>query len=202
LPLRKLLAETSVLDIKAPDAGIAIWVDGKLEGMGSAEVVVLPGKRPVEFRKGGKVLLKKTLHAKAGQVLLFSPTLTPDARRPPPGGGTTPTDPGRKKLHWAYFAGAAGLAVLASAVMIGTGVKTLELHDRFESNPDDTDAQSQGKTMKAVTNAMVGVASAAAVTAAVLAFFTRWRKPERASAVQVQPRVGPGGASVTLAVEF
>jgi len=202
--LRKVLTQVTVMYIRAPASDIAIWVDGKLEGMGKVEVVVLPGKRKVEFRRGAEVVSEKILDATAGQTLVFSPDARSSTSRSPgtgSGGTGQPTDQ-KKKLHWAYFVVAAGLAVVAGAVTVGTGVRTLALHDEFKNDPNDTDVQSQGKTMKAVTNAMIGVTAAAAVAAGVLAFFTQWKKAEKPSTVQVQPAVTPGGASLSLTVQF
>jgi len=194
--LRKVLTQVAVLRIKARATDVAIWVEGKLEGMGTVEVVVLPGKRTVEFRKGEKVMEAKDLDTAGGQTLIYNqggPSPTP----PPP-----PPPADTKKLHWVYFVAAAGLAVVAGAVAVGTGVRTLALYDEFKKDTSDTDIQRQGKTMKAVTNAMIGVTAAAAVAAGVLAFFTRWKKTEKPNTVRVQPAVTPGGASVSLTLVF
>ncbi len=193
--LRKVLTQVAVIHIQAPAKDVAIWVDGNLEGMGKVVVVVLPGERSVEFRRGGKVLSQKTLQTSGGQTLVYNPQSRSTV--PPP----RPTDR-RKKLHWAYFVVAAGLAVVAGTVTIGTGVRTLALHDDFVEDPTNTEVQSQGKTMKAVTNVMIGVTAAAAVTAGVLVLFTRWKKTEKPSAVRILPAVIPGGASVSLSVRF
>lgn len=201
--LRKVLTQVAVLHIRAPAADVGIWVDGKLEGMGKVEVVVLPGARKVEFRRGVTVVSQKTLNAVGGQNLVFAPEAGPrnTGNGTGSGGGTTPTDK-NKKLHLAYFVAAAGLAVVAAAVAVGTGVRTLALHDEFKKDPTDTDVQSKGKTMKNVTNAMMGVSFAAAAAAVVLAIFTQWKKTEKPTAVRVQPAVTPGGASVSLTVQF
>ncbi len=199
--LRKVLTQVAVMHIQAPAPDLAIWVDGKLEGMGKVVVVVLPGKRKVEFRRGDDVVSEKTLTTSGGQTLVFSPE---GSRRPIGPGGTEPKQPsdGGKKLHWAYFVAAAGLAVIAGAVTAGTGVRTLALKDEFDKDQTNTDVQNQGKTMKAVTNAMVGVTASAALAAGVLAYFTRWKTAEKPTAVQIQPAVLPGGASVSLSVRF
>jgi hypothetical protein len=101
-----------------------------------------------------------------------------------------------------WFVAAAGLAAVAGVVTIGTGVKTLALYDEFKKDPNDTAVQKQGKTMKAVTNAMIGVTAAAAVAAGVLALFTRWKSKEKPSTVEVLPGVAPGGATIHLSLEF
>jgi hypothetical protein len=193
--LRKVLSQVAVMHIRAPASDLAIWVDDKLKGMGKVVVVVLPGERNVEFRRGEKVVFHKTVKVAGGQTFVYNPASTAHTQ-PPPITNTA------KKLHWAYFVAAAGLAVVAGAVTIGTGMRTLALHDEFEKDPSDTDVQSQGKTMKATTNAMIGVTAAAAVAAGVLAFFTQWKKTEKPSALRFQPAVIPGGASVSLSVQF
>jgi hypothetical protein len=200
--LRKVLSQVAVLHIRAPAADVAIWVDGKLEGMGKAEVVVLPGKRKVEFRKGEEVVSQKTLNAVGGQTHVYSSdTGMSSTGTGGTSGSTTPTDRG-KKMHWTYFVAAAGLAVVAGVVTIGTGVRTLALKDEFDRDQSDTDVQSKGKTMKAVTNAMIGVTAVAAVTAGILAFFTQWKKTEKPHTIRIQPALTPGGASMSLSVRF
>ncbi|MFH2005304.1 MAG: hypothetical protein ABI333_01840 [bacterium] len=204
LPLAKLLTETGVLRLQAPARDIAIWVDDRLEGMGKIEVVVLPGKRVVELRKGDRVLTRKTLDVTGGQTLVWTPETDVVERRRVAGGdgSTTPADGGRKKLHWVYFVATAGLAVVAGLTTIGTGVKTLQLHDDFKADPTNTNIQDEGNRFKTATNVLLGITAAAGITAAVLAFFTRWKKKEKSSAVKVQPGVTPGGASVSLQLEF
>jgi hypothetical protein len=203
-PLARLRSELGVLRVTTPAKDLTIVVDGKPRGRGSAEVVVLPGTHRVLLQRGGETIQQKELRVTAGATVVWEAEVV---TRPRPRKGPTQPDPGaslsdRKKLHWMWFAATAGLAVAAGVVMVGTGVKTLQLGEDFEADPYNRDLQREGRTYKATTNVMIGVSAAAAISAAVLAFFTRWPGQEKPDAVQVRPGVAPGGASVTLDFSF
>lgn len=200
-PLLRLRNELGTLRVRASDRAMGIRVGGTLRGTGSVELVLEPGIHQVEILSGDEVVQKKALRVSGGAELLW------EAEPPRPGDGQgtrgisnppKPVKQDRRKLHLGYFLGVASLAVAAGLVVVGTGVKTLQLGKDYDDNPT-RDLQKEGRTYKAVTNVMIGVSAAAAVTAAVLAVFTRFSAPERqAAAVSLLPAVAPGGGTVSL----
>lgn len=202
--LLRLRNELGTLRVRASEAAMGIRVGGTLRGTGSVEVVLEPGIHEVEILVDGEVVQKKALRVSGGAEVLW------EAEPPRPGDGLgskgTPEPPkprvsDRRKLHLGYFVAAASLAVAAGAVVVWTGVKTLQLGEDYDANPT-RDLQKEGRTYRAVTNVMIGVSAAAAVTAAVLAVFTRFTAPERPSAVRLQPAVAPGGGFVSLELDY
>jgi hypothetical protein len=202
-PLARLRNELGVLRVTTPAKDLDIVVDGTRRGTGRAEVVVMPGEHQVRLERSGETIQKKKLRVSGGATVVWDAEAV---SRPPPREGPDGPEPiapssDRKQLHWAWFAAAAGLAVVAGGVVVGTGVKTLQLGEDYDADPS-RDLQKEGRRYKVATNVMIGVSAAAAVSAAVLAFFTRWSRRERPSAVQVRPGVSPGGASLTLDFSF
>jgi len=202
-PLVQLRDELGVLRVTTPAKDLDIVVDGTRRGTGRAEVVVMPGEHQVRLERNGETVQKKQLRVSGGATVVWDAEAV---SRPPPRKGPDDPDPiapssARKQLHWAWFAAAAGLAVVAGGVVVGTGVKTLQLGEDYDADPT-RDLQQEGRRYKVATNVMIGVSAAAAFSAAVLAFFTRWSRRERPSAVKVRPGVSPGGASVTLDFSF
>lgn len=99
-------------------------------------------------------------------------------------------------------------AVVAVAVAVaatGTGVKALQLNKEWKDTGSASTRKS-GMLLQGVTNALWGVSAAAAVTAAILAIFTRWKrtKPDRDQSAALDVDVGPlpGGASVRVSTRF
>lgn len=215
--LRKMQQSVGVLVIQVPSDEAKIFVDGRDAGSGRVEIVVETGKRVVEIRLKDKTVAKKEFDAEPGMEKLWEltelprpeprpdprPEPRPDPRPgPPPDPTPDPTPKAKPKtgLHWAYFAAAAGLAVVAAGVAAGTGVKTDSLREDYEKTPTRS-TMDQGNTMRRTTNAMWGVAAGAAAGAAVLAIFTQWSKPKESNqppsgGVTVTPGVSPGGVSL------
>lgn len=206
-PLLRLRNEFGTLRVRASDSGMAIHVGGRRHGLGSAEVVLTPGLHEVEIFVDDQMVQRRSLQVTGGAVVVW------EAEPPQPRHkveGTTPSPTGDpspgaathgKGLHLGWFVGVSSLAIAAGLVVIGTGVKTMQLGKDYDEAPT-RDLQKEGRTYRAVTNVMVGVCAAAVAGAAVLALFTRWSRKERPLAVTVQPGVAPGGGSVTVEFVF
>jgi hypothetical protein len=204
-PLRRLLEEVAVVKVDSPRPEAVIYVDGKRVGSGSAEVVVLPGTRAFELREGDRVLVRRELSVEAGGKLVWNPVILetrPVERVRPVTPAPRPRPFARRqRLHWAYFTATAVVAVVAAGALVGTGMKTLDLLDRWRAEPT-RDVQREGRTYRNVTNALVGVSAAAATTAAILAVFTRWKGKERDTSVVLEPRLGPDLLGLSLGGGF
>jgi len=208
LPARfqQLQQQIGVLRVQsATDSRVEIWIDGQRRGTGSVVVVVLPGPRAVELRRGTRVLVRKVIEVAGGREVIWNPppvaALRP--RRPgPPPPLVIVRRPARRRLHWAFFTVAASLAVGAGAAIIYTGVRTLQLHaelDKSEEGDQYEQLAPKFKQHKLATNVLIAVAATAAVSAGILAIFTRWSSSggEKRRSVLV-PLIGPGGAGLTF----
>lgn len=216
--LIKMQQQVGVLVVVVPDPDADIYVDGRLAGKGRIEKIVEVGSRAVEIRKGERTLVSKSLDVLPGTEKVWELSKLPgepgEARprektttkvisdpgrgepvRPP----VTPPPPAKKGLHWAFFAAAAGLALAAGAVAIGTGMKTLKLRKDYEDNPTKS-TMDQGNTMRRVTNGMIGVAAGAAAAAVVVIFFTRWRSGKETGKITVLPEITPKGVGLSLSL--
>jgi len=203
----RLLKKVGTLAVQAPGAQMEVWVDGRRAGTGRVDVALLPGRHVVQIRQGGESILEWKLVLERGQRLQWRPkVVSPSPRRArrlsdtrKPGDKGPPRPWGR--LHWAYFAIAAGVAVAAGVAAIPLGLETNELEAEFKANPTD-ELGRRGKAYKNATNAMAGIAAIAGVSAVVLAIFTRWRPMESESRLTFSPAVRRGGATLTLRLVY
>ena len=63
----------------------------------------------------------------------------------------------------------------------------------------------QGRTLtyRLVTNVLIGISAGAAVAAAVIAIYTRWKPAkEKPAPVTILPGVAPGGGTLTLRFDY
>ena len=152
------------------------------------------GRKELTVEGGGTATWQHRVSATQRPLPGHRPRRQPDPSDPEP---ATDRASGRAKVHWGYFAAASGLTVVAGGLMVWLGLETNDLEERFQAGPTPS-LQSRGRRYRAATNAMVGLTSAAAITAAVLAFYTRWKGKERTSARRVTPVISPGAAGVTV----
>jgi hypothetical protein len=110
---------------------------------------------------------------------------------------------GLGKLHWGYFASAAGLAVASLAGAVTASALTKQAKDENTQNPTPQ-TKDTGETRQLAANIMWGVTAATAAGAAVVAIFTRWKEggeetpqPED-EAPEVTFSVVPGGAGLSV----
>lgn len=209
-PLLAMQRKVAVIIVQVPDPKATIWVNGKLAGTKRVELVVKPGRRTVVIKKGEKTVVRKVMDLSGGsqQVWEMSKMPVPRPVVPEPPVPQPPKPPPRRlgRLHWGYFAAAAGLTVALGGVLTGLGVKVLQIEKDWKASAlgsqERADLADKGEKYKNATNALVGVTAAVGVTAVVLAIFTRWRSPERESGIKIQPAVGPGGASFTVRFDY
>lgn len=202
-PLKALLAQVAVIQLTEADIRYSVWVDGKQVGVGQAEVVVLPGQHFLEARVADRVLARETVTLVGGQEMRWQPKISSGGLGD--GGGTnggSDRSQGARRLHWAYFVTFGALAVISGATIIGTGLEAVTLNDEYQETGDE-EVMRRGKRYQLATNVLVGLAGATAITAAMLAVFTRWRaeKPSP-NALRFTPTVGPGGLSMQLTGRF
>jgi len=218
--LQEALDDTGVLKITTPDPAAAIFVDGQEVGKGSAEITALVGRRAVDIVVQSRIVARRIIDLQPDSVkvweLLEMPQAPVDPRRrrirprermPPairPVNGPKPPvtvrPAPRKKLHWAVFSAATGVAVAAVGAAVGLSLTIQKINDDCRAAPCTTAESDRGFALQRATNALWGVAGGAAVAAAVLIFFTRWKKTEKSS-VSVVPIVGPGNVGLTLTWE-
>jgi len=209
-PLLRLRSEVGTIRVSTPGQDLEIFVNGRFRGRKTVSIAVLPGTYRVELRKDGRTVQQKDLRVVGGAVVVWEAEIVrarPRGITPghvEKGGGSARPSGSRKKLHWAYFVVTGAIAVVAGAALVGTGVKTLKVGDEFEKQAT-VELQTEGNRYKLATNILVGVSAVAGLTAAVLAFFTRWKSGGSESAtsrVSVRPGVAPGGASVAVDIAF
>jgi hypothetical protein len=205
---RRLQRQVGLLRVQTENERVEIWIDGKRRGSGRVEAVVLPGKRSVELRRGSHVLARRVFEVGGGREVVWDPPPLPPPRRsrPPPPRRAVPEDtPGRKPLHWAVFATAAAVAVAAGVAATSTGVRTLQIRDelRTQEGSEYDAGVIEMERHKLATNVLIGITGAAAITAAILAIFTRWRETPRSPvSATLRPTLGPGCAGVGLRLRY
>ncbi len=189
-PLRRLRRKVGLVVISSSDTNAEIWIDGIPRGKGKAEWVVRPGAVQVAIHRSGATNVKRTLKARAGGTTYWDVTVNRIRVEGPANGGS------RTRLHWQWFTAAAGVAVVAAGLAVGFGIKAGKIHDEFDANPT-WDLRDRGIRFQTLTNVMWGVAGVAAVTAAVLVYFTRWKRRERSSVKRFVPVITPTGVALT-----
>jgi len=220
--LQEALDDTGVLMVTTPDPKASIFIDGKEVGKGSAKITALVGKRAVDIVVKSRIVARRVIDLRPDSIkvweLLEMPQAPVDPRRrrirprdavgpavrplplPVPRPPVTPGTPSRKKLHWAIFSAATGVAVAALGAAVGLSLTIKKIDDDCRAAPCTTAESDKGFAMQRATNALWGVAGGATVAAAVLIFFTRWKKAEKSS-LSVLPLVGPGNVGLALTWE-
>jgi len=133
-------------------------------------------------------------------------TVAPTAARPgkeqDQGAPVKKGDGKKKKLAPAAFGAMAALAGAAGVAAIATGVMAIKEDDKIPgmSAADDEWKKTADRrdTLALATDLLIGVTGAAAVAAIALAFFTDFKKPERATTAGVTLAPAPGGAGLIV----
>lgn len=203
---KRLLREVAVLRVRLNRNDASIFVDGKEVGTGSTDVVLHAGLHRVTIRLGGVTRKRTTVRLSRGQVMDWRPVLRRGDRHrqstrphgPDHETGPSSSEKGSwRRLHWAYFAVATGLAVAAGAALMGTGFKTNTLEQEFRRDPTP-ERQSRGWKFLAATHVLTGITAVSVAGAAILAIFTCWKGSRRERPVTLIPGVSPRGASLVL----
>ena len=156
-------------------AGAAVSVDGESVGTTpiSEPISAQVGPHTVAVEASGYVPATREVTVVAGSVVRVEIQLEP---APVAEGPETPTpvattDDGGVDQLWFWLTGSAAVACGVSAAI--TGGMGSATYDDFVGQPTyDADLAAEGESLELATNVLVGIASAAAVTAIVLAFFT------------------------------
>jgi hypothetical protein len=219
--LQKVLEKTGVLTVEVGDEEAVIHIDGRRVGKGRVRVTVLAGERVVDIRRGSVVVAQKTVRVPPDKEKVWelaalprptprpAPEDTPATAMPTPRPSPEPEpsdeehQQGLGKLHWGYFASAAGLAVASLAGAVTASALTKQAKDENTQNPTPQ-TKDTGETRQLAANIMWGVTAATAAGAAVVAIFTRWKEggeetpqPED-EAPEVTFSVVPGGAGLSV----
>jgi tetratricopeptide (TPR) repeat protein len=205
--LRRARRKVATLIVEVPDPKAEIYVDGKRRGKRKVDASVMPGQRGVERRLGDRIVARKMFQLARGQEKHWELTraswekVQKEPLKPP-----IPVKPPVVKrrwrlgrLHWAYFAAAAGLTAAALAVSVWTSIKTKQLHDRYMDDRSNVPLYNEGNRYRDASTAMWIATGVVAAGAVALAVFTRWRapEPEKAAQVSVSP-LGPFGISLSV----
>ena len=91
----------------------------------------------------------------------------------------------------------AALAVGAAVGALAVSLRTREIHDDYMVSQTDLLLRDRGIQYQRTTNALWGVAGAAAAAAVVLAIVTRWKRGEQPR-VTVIPAATDRGVGLTL----
>jgi hypothetical protein len=200
-PLRALLSQVGVVTVRVSRKDAEIWLDGRLRGRGTLVTVVQPGDVAAEIRISGVVRSRKVLQVGAGVEVQWElgplgQELDADKGQRKELDGKPRHESGwrRTRLSWVWLAGVGAGALVATGVAIGLGARTRSLHQDYLETPSWS-LRDEGRSTQAATNVFWGLAGAAAVSAAVLAVFTRFGR-ERPKGAAWTPIVTPGGAGI------
>lgn len=190
-----------------PAGDLVLFVDGKRRGEPPLELELDPGRRVFELRRGTVVASRRELALTDGEqrTLTFAPVAA--APPPPPAAGQPRealTRPERSSdrpetsesgLHPAWFWSAVGLTAAATAAAATMGALTLSKQSAFDETPTQPNADAFND-FRLTTNVMWGVVGAAAATAVVLYFFTRFsRSSDDRTGQQARWLLTPTGAA-------
>jgi PEGA domain len=211
--LKKLGQKVSILVVKGPQ-GAMVLIDDKRIGVVPVEVVIAPGPHRIVLVKAKVKIGSQSVELKAGQsetVTVLAPIpISPPPRKRRVGPGVTgvtgvrsPPPPPPKGIPMTYCIATGVVAVAVALVATGTGIKALQLNKNFQDT-GSASARSDGMVLQDATNGLWGAAAAVAVTSAILAVFTRWKRarPNRDTSIEMDLGVTPSGASVSLSGRF
>ncbi len=109
-----------------------------------------------------------------------------------------------QRLHWAYFTTAAALTLGLAAGAVATGVMAKRAYDDYQDDPTDASLRNKGINLVKTTNILWGATAGMAVTAVILAVFTRWHnapaKEGESQSVTATPMIAPGGGGVIVTI--
>jgi hypothetical protein len=183
-----------------------VSVNGVPRGGAPVTVVVLPGTNAVEANGEGVAPSRDEVFVSAGQRLDLRLTLAPIGNGEAPRSEEERTGrespDGEVRLGVPFWV-ASGITLAAGVVTVVFGVRTIKDMEKFEdSERSDENLKDQGERDKLVTNVMIGVTSAAAVTALGFAIYDI-RHSETASDETARLEIGPGpGLGLGAALRF
>jgi hypothetical protein len=110
----------------------------------------------------------------------------------------------RHGISRAWFITSAAVAVALAGTAVWSGLDVLSKHDDYKQQPTEA-GYEEGLKLEQRTNILIGAASAAAASAVVLAFFTKWSRDKEAparSTAAVRVGLGPVGSSLSITKRF
>lgn len=209
--LKDIDEEVAVVNIQGP-AGAQVSMDGKEVGTVPLELVLMPGMHLFVVTLEGRRIAKRDWDVTPGLRKVWEVVEAKERPRdmdrprevprqvvivqPPP-------PPKEKPLHLAVTVTTGALALILAGAATGTGLKAQSLHDDYKANPT-AQTRKDGIFMRNTTNGLWGAAGAVALTAGIMAIFTRWTKAKEHSAALpwLQLGVDAGGASVSVSGQF
>jgi hypothetical protein len=179
----------------------AIEVDGIARGEAPLVLVVYPGPHQVVATASGQSPVIKKTKVPAGERIDIAIDMGKESKRASTRKGDKNAPYGLGIPFWT----AVGVTGAAGTLAIVFGALTAKTRNDFEdSGSTDADLKEQGEDYKTVTNVMIGVTAAAALTAAVLAVYDLTKKDDKQDKKnRAQVRIVPGpslglGAVVTF----
>ena len=216
--LEAIRRATGILTIEAPRDDLRLFVNGEPVGRGRVRLVALAGRKVLELRKNDRVLARQVVFLPGTETRSWAPgpetlsRLEPGPKRVSRPVSALPRaiaapmgrpDESRGKVHWGYFAATTGLALALAGAATGLGLHAKSLVDDYR-RANALGLATEAQRSRAIgtmigVNALWGAAGAAAITASILAIFTRWRPAER---VESRLRITPGPGSGPLGLGF
>jgi tetratricopeptide (TPR) repeat protein len=179
----------------------AIEVDGIARGETPLVLVVYPGPHQVVATASGQSPVIKKTKVPAGERIDIAIDMGTESKRPSTRKGDKNAPYGLGIPFWTSV----GVTGAAGTLAIVFGALTAKTRNDFEdSGSTDADLKEQGEDYKTVTNVMIGVTAAAALTAVGFAIYdlvNKKDKKEKQDRAQVAIVPGPGlgvGAVVTF----
>lgn len=103
----------------------------------------------------------------------------------------------RARLSPAYFWSGVSVTALLGGATVWAGLSTLRRNDRYEQAPTKAKHHLAANRQK-LTNGLIGLTAASALTTSILAIFTRWRGVERDRRANVTVYADAVSAHVTV----
>lgn len=211
--LKEIDEEVAVVNIQGPK-GATVTMNGESKGVVPLELVLMPGMYLFVVEVDGRRIAKRDWDITPGLRRVWEvveakpkpvekPGKQPEAKvvfvQPP----LQPPLPKEKPVPMAVTITTAALALALAGAAAGTGFKAQKLHDEYKDSPTEQ-TRNDGILMRNLTNGLWGAAGAVAVTAGLLAIFTKWGKAKERSAALPRVEVGleAGGASVLVTGRF
>jgi hypothetical protein len=212
--IKRLEALVGMIVVETDKKGATVLVDKEERGqtpllgpvfvdLGKHEVIVELGRerlleRIVEVAGGERVLLKLEEQPLAGVEPAKKTSLAEEQREDGPSGEE---GPGRV-WTWVAFA-VGGAAAIGAGITGGLAISRASDLEKScpdkECSPDKQETVDSGKRLGVVTNALIGVAAAGAVTTLILFFL----EPKRAADNEaVTINAAPGGGIITVGGTF
>jgi tetratricopeptide (TPR) repeat protein len=181
-------------------AGAEVTVDGTAVGTTplTGPLTVQVGRHVVTVTAEGYAPSQSEVSVAAGESARVEPELVAAAAVGPTALPVEPTPPESGVDSVWFWVTASAAVALGAGAAVGWGLAYSTHQDFVGGEAYDADLAASGEDMQLAGNVLIGVASAAAITAVVLAFFTDFSGDEAESEDSgVAVSAAPGGVAVT-----